>query len=322
LEFFLEADKCFVNCAPDILNLVDNYGLLCLDVAWTYFKLENLEYLKDARWRLEKATECLKKSHGEHQERLVQLKGGACPEFVVYVRLYLLQAIVLVFTKDYDSAKTFLSKAEKHLKDMTVTDEEMLPLLQMGFTTSECRIGLRATSKNPSAATQYILNKREIKKKQKEEEKRRMAERRELTKWGKTKSGMWVENLLLTSITGMGFDKALVAEALKQTDNNQEQALKLLLETPELLIIKDENSKYEPIQADIDKVVSMGFTESQARSTLLFTKGNVEHTVELLISGQGKDDPPPTIQEVDLEAEKKRKNKRIYLKLKKRLSKK
>jgi hypothetical protein len=36
--------------------MVDNYGLLCLDIAWTYFKLQDLNNLKDAGWRLQKVS--------------------------------------------------------------------------------------------------------------------------------------------------------------------------------------------------------------------------------------------------------------------------
>jgi len=34
--------------------MMDNYGLLCLDIAWTYFKLKDPAYLKEAGWRLKK----------------------------------------------------------------------------------------------------------------------------------------------------------------------------------------------------------------------------------------------------------------------------
>jgi hypothetical protein len=37
--------------------MVDNYGLLCLDIAWTYFKLQDINNLKDAGWRLQKVPE-------------------------------------------------------------------------------------------------------------------------------------------------------------------------------------------------------------------------------------------------------------------------
>lgn len=43
--------------SADLLAMVDNYGLLCLDIAWTYFKLQDINNLKDAGWRLQKVHE-------------------------------------------------------------------------------------------------------------------------------------------------------------------------------------------------------------------------------------------------------------------------
>lgn len=41
----------------------------------------------------------------------------------------------------------------------------------------------------------------------------------------------------------MGFDKRMVVEALKQTDNNQDNALTLLTQSPELLMVKEESRR-------------------------------------------------------------------------------
>ena len=64
------------------------------DIAWTYFLMQNLDHFKDAAWRIDQAEKMLKNSHGPNQERLIAVKGGACPEMVIYARLFLLQAIV------------------------------------------------------------------------------------------------------------------------------------------------------------------------------------------------------------------------------------
>ncbi len=38
-------------CRSEVLRVVDNYALLCLDVVWCYFKICNLENLPDAgKW--------------------------------------------------------------------------------------------------------------------------------------------------------------------------------------------------------------------------------------------------------------------------------
>jgi hypothetical protein len=43
-----------VSSSEDVLAMVDNYGLLCLDIAWNYFKLQDLTNLKEGGWRLQK----------------------------------------------------------------------------------------------------------------------------------------------------------------------------------------------------------------------------------------------------------------------------
>jgi len=57
-QMFLRAEsEGFSKCSADLLAMVDNYGLLCLDIAWTYFKLQDINNLKDAGWRLQKVHE-------------------------------------------------------------------------------------------------------------------------------------------------------------------------------------------------------------------------------------------------------------------------
>ncbi len=65
--------------------------------------MQNMDHFKDAAWRLDQAEKMLKNSHGPNQERLIAVKGGACPEMVIYARLFLLQAIVA-----YHSQSTYI----------------------------------------------------------------------------------------------------------------------------------------------------------------------------------------------------------------------
>ncbi len=69
VEILIEADRGFSKCSSTILSMVDNYGLLCLDISWAYFQLKDLSVLKDAVWRLAKARECLEKAYGKRMER-------------------------------------------------------------------------------------------------------------------------------------------------------------------------------------------------------------------------------------------------------------
>ena len=88
--------------STDILSHIDNYGLLSLDLAWCYFKMRDISFLKEAHWRLTKvilsdaissthiivhmmvdndvlqALECLERSHGKNFERLAIVKVSEC----------------------------------------------------------------------------------------------------------------------------------------------------------------------------------------------------------------------------------------------------
>jgi len=61
LELLLQANSSFAKCSEEFINAIDNWALLHLDICWAYFKLKDLNYLKDASWRLNKAKELLEK---------------------------------------------------------------------------------------------------------------------------------------------------------------------------------------------------------------------------------------------------------------------
>jgi hypothetical protein len=84
----------------------------------------------------------------------------------------------------------------------------------------------------------------------------------------------------------MGFEESLSAEALRQTDNNSEQALHLLLTNPHLLRGTTE-PRAEDLELKVLQVTALGFSVEEARGTLKATFGNVEEAIDLLLKGQG-----------------------------------
>lgn len=62
-------------CHADILDRVDNYGLLNLDIVWTYLHLKSLQYLSDSEARLKICEESFYRCYGPNLERLTEIKG-------------------------------------------------------------------------------------------------------------------------------------------------------------------------------------------------------------------------------------------------------
>lgn len=62
-------------CQSDLLNRVDNYALLNLDIVWCYLHLQSFHYLSDAEARLKICDETFKRCYGENLERVRALKG-------------------------------------------------------------------------------------------------------------------------------------------------------------------------------------------------------------------------------------------------------
>jgi len=65
----------FRQCNASILDLVDNFGVLSLDLAWCYLQLGCLKQLADAERRLIQCEETFKKSYGSDLERVQAIKG-------------------------------------------------------------------------------------------------------------------------------------------------------------------------------------------------------------------------------------------------------
>ncbi|XP_075215213.1 NEDD8 ultimate buster 1-like isoform X1 [Lycorma delicatula] len=77
LIFLLEAVKEFSSCNSQLLNSVDNYALLNLDIAWCYLCLKNVTQLPDAEERLKICESKFRYSYGPNLERVVALKGSS-----------------------------------------------------------------------------------------------------------------------------------------------------------------------------------------------------------------------------------------------------
>jgi len=86
---------------------------------------------------------------------------------VIYIRLFLIQGIICFQLKDIRRSQIFLHKAEEKLAQMSISENDMMDLLQMGFTLREARVGLRACNKRTNDAAQWLLNRKDMDEKKK-----------------------------------------------------------------------------------------------------------------------------------------------------------
>lgn len=72
------------------------------------------------------------------------------------MRLHLLQAIVLYHRNRRPEALQLLKKAQDELQVLKVDDGSVLMLVELGYSTAEARLGLRATGGDVNRAANYI----------------------------------------------------------------------------------------------------------------------------------------------------------------------
>lgn len=112
--------------------MVDNFGLLHLDIAWCYLCLQSISELPQVENRLKMCEKFLLRSYGADMERVIALKGSSGWEAALYVRLHLLQGITSYHLGHIERARFNLSQAESELNRLKVSDDSLVALISMG----------------------------------------------------------------------------------------------------------------------------------------------------------------------------------------------
>ena len=288
----VEAEREFSSFRSEMLQMVDNYAILSLDIAWCYLSCNAVSELPDADIKVARCEEKFKNSYGSNMERLAALKGSQGSELALMARLHLLQGVVAYHLGRDREARLLLEKVATELQLLAVDEAELMEIVSMGYTVAEARTGLRASLGDRKLAVDHIIRRREERAEvaRKEKEERERARLRE--KLGRCANGNWVNVGYYNTLLGMGYSGKVAAAALRQANNSLNTAVQMLQEEPDLIALaaqeRDEltASDLEPSDEMIASVVAMGFLPEMA-AIALKNEGSIEGAVEKLTEGGG-----------------------------------
>uniref|UniRef100_A0A182MY52 UBA domain-containing protein n=1 Tax=Anopheles dirus TaxID=7168 RepID=A0A182MY52_9DIPT len=283
LLLLLEADHDFRCCNSQLLNVVDNYALLNLDIVWCYLSLKNLNQLPDAEQRLKVCELKFQQSYGKNMQRVAAIRGEQSNEKTLLVRLHLLKAILYFHQNKRDDARTMFQVVETELQKLRIDDDCLSRLMECGYAMKEARIALRACSNDVEASIEYIHSQRQTRE---VNEKRAERERKLYRTIGYEVASSEFQRLkleLVDQLMEMGYPEELAALALKRSENDINGALNELATNRDGL--QNELLHTVSVQTPLqDKLVALGFDASVAKVALKLTANDYDRATNYLLA--------------------------------------
>ncbi|CAG5057851.1 unnamed protein product [Parnassius apollo] len=289
LILLLEADTHFNECRSSLLQTVDNWGILQLDIAWCYAGLRSVGAASDAAHRLAAAERALSDSYGRDQHRLLAVKGTTANERVLLMRLYLLQGIVAFHQNKRTEAKLLLEKAEEELNALRVDEVAVGRLMELGWSRAQARLGLRGAAGDLDLAHAQLAE-RAAQRKHTRETERNLRQQRLL---GVCDNGSPVIADSVKALVEMGFARNRAILAMRRSNNDVAEAVRLLQDQPDVFGDLSEeastaSSEGSPVEIDkalVAELEELGYNLEEAKAALKLCNNQVDAAAELLLSG-------------------------------------
>ncbi|XP_059827797.1 NEDD8 ultimate buster 1-like isoform X2 [Hypanus sabinus] len=161
LWFLNQAETEFRQCNEELLNSVDNYGVLNLDITWCYLQLDGIQLHTEAGERLEGAQAYFNKCFGENQHRLQEQEDKSGRHRILKLRLLVLWGVWFFYAKKLPQSRRDFGEAEELLDQLLVDDLSVSTLVNEGYSAREARLALRAMDGKIEEAKAYIEEKRQ-----------------------------------------------------------------------------------------------------------------------------------------------------------------
>eukprot|EP00878_Enallax_costatus_P017080 GHUV01017933.1.p1 GENE.GHUV01017933.1~~GHUV01017933.1.p1 ORF type:complete len:343 (+),score=113.63 GHUV01017933.1:474-1502(+) len=203
----LLAEESFGVVSPAVLEGVDNFAMLLLDIVWCCYKLRDISRLGVCSERLSSARRMLERAHGAHQERLRLLHGNFSPEQAIYVRLELLEGVVAYHSGELAAAQQHLQAAHRRWQKLQLSEQALLSLAEMGYSETESSRALRFSGGDLAAAVDFLTEQRHRQQEQKQRRKKQRQWNNERSEFGKTDAGNYVDMESLDQLCQLGYDR-------------------------------------------------------------------------------------------------------------------